>query len=400
MTRPPPRSPRALDELPQLDDLRRRKGRKWATYGADVLPLWIADMDLPVAEPVRRVLEEHARTSDVGYAFYPEWEEMRRVFAERARTRWNWEVDPARVAVILNLLQGMDCAVTVLSEPGEGVVVQTPIYPPFLGIVEVNRRRLVANPLRRRDSRWEMDLADLVRKLDDQCRLLLFCNPHNPTGRVFERQELEALAEIVLEHDLLVVADEIWADLVYPGHRHLPFATLGPELERRTVTLTSATKAFNLAGLPCAVAVFGSGELLARFRTLSSYRLGHPGIVDVCATLAAWREGDSWLAEVTAYLDGNRHLLADFLGERLPGVELALPEATYLAWLDFRRLHLPDEPAPFVLERSRVALSDGRDFGAVGSGFARLNFATSREVLELALERIAATLTQCGSGSD
>lgn len=378
---------------PSLDELRHRKGLKWRIYGDDVLPLWVADMDLPVADAVRRVLEEHARTGDLGYAFFPHWHELRDAFVERAARLWGWSVERSQVQIVVNVLQGLDCAVATTTETGQGVVIQTPIYPPFLGIVEANGRRIVANPLRRGAQRWEMDLDHLRRHLDPATRLLLLCSPHNPTGRAFERAELEALGEIVLEHDLTVVADEIWAEVVYPDHHHTPFASLSPELARRTVTLTSATKAFNLAGLPCAVAVFGSSELLARFRSLSSFRLGHPGIVDAAATLAVWRDGGAWLEAALAHLDGNRRLVREIIGSRLPAMDHLSPEATYMAWLDCRQLELPQEPFSFFLDRARVALSNGREFGAAGEGFVRLNFATSRAILEEALERMATAIT-------
>jgi cystathionine beta-lyase len=225
--------------------------------------------------------------------------------------------------------------------------------------------------------------------------VLLLCNPHNPTGRVFDDAELGALAALAVERDLVVISDEIHADIIYPGARHRPFAALGPEVAARTVTLTSATKTFSIAGLRLAVAHFGSPDLLARYQTLPRFLLGGANAAGAVATLAAWRQGDAWVDELVRYLDGNRRLVADFVAGELPGITHASPQATYLAWLDCRQLVAEGRgpnPAGYFLERGAVALNDGADFGAHGEGFARLNFATSRSLLQRILERLADAL--------
>jgi cystathionine beta-lyase len=275
------------------------------------------------------------------------------------------------------------------SRPGEGVLLQTPIYPPFLAAVERSGRRLVESSLVQGTDRYEIDFDHLRAALDPETRMLLLCNPHNPTGRVFEREELMALGEIALEHDIIVVSDEIHADLVFPPHRHIPFATLGPELAERTITVTSATKSFNLAGLPCAFAICGSDRMQQPFRKLPPHALGQPGILDDAATYTAWTEGQPWLEEVVAYLLENRALMLDFFARRLPGLHVFPPEATYMAWLDCRELRLPADPFDFFLQQARVGLTGGREFGAPGKGFARINFATSKAILREILERMA-----------
>jgi cystathionine beta-lyase len=289
--------------------------------------------------------------------------------------------------------------------------VQTPIYPPFLEAVRTTRRTLIENRLVQsgerpdgaaaggtsaaveRDARsgWELDL-DGFRNGAKRARVFLLCNPHNPTGRVFRRDELEAMAAIVVECDLVVFADEIHQDLLFPGHRHIPFASLGEEVARRTVTFTSATKAFNIAGLSCAVAHFGPDPLLATLDAFPPHYFGRVPIAGIEATATAWREGDPWLEELLAYLDGNRAHLASFVRERMPGIAHVPPEATFLAWLDCRALDLPGGPHAFFLERARVALSDGPDFGEAGRGAVRLNFATPRAILDQILERVATAL--------
>jgi cystathionine beta-lyase len=225
--------------------------------------------------------------------------------------------------------------------------------------------------------------------------VLLLCNPHNPTGRVFDDAELRALADLAIRYDLVVVSDEIHADIVYPGGRHRPFGSLGAEPAARTVTLTSATKTFSIAGLRLAVAHFGSPELLARYQSLPRFLLGGANGPGAVATLAAWRHGDRWVDELVDYLDDNRRLLADFVAAELPGVRHATPQATYLAWLDCRGLRgaaLEPSPAAWFLERAGVAVNDGADFGEPGRGFVRLNFATSRSLLQRILDRLAASL--------
>jgi cystathionine beta-lyase len=282
----------------------------------------------------------------------------------------------------------------VWTEPGDGVLVQTPVYPPFLGSVREMGRRLVTCDLAQSGAGYAIDFDLLRRAADPGVRVLLLCHPHNPTGRVFSRAELEGIAALALERNLIVVSDEIHADLVYPGRAHVPFATLGAEVERRTVTLTSATKAFNIAGLRCAVAVYGSEELKRRFRTVPRHLRGGVNTLGLAATEAAWRHADPWLADVLGYLDANRRRVAQVVRERLSGVGHAMPEATYLAWLDCRALELAPDPQRFFLERAGVALSYGAPFGDAGKGFVRLNFATSRAILDEILERMAKALAE------
>jgi cystathionine beta-lyase len=314
------------------------------------------------------------------------------VFAERMKARFGWQVDPRRVELLTDVVQGLYVALQVYAGEGDGAVIQPPIYPPFYEAVRETGRREVSNPLRLGEGGFELDLDGLRRAIDARTRVLLFCNPHNPGGRVFTRSELQALLAIAEEHDLVVVSDEIHQDLVYSGHRHVPFASLGPEAEARSVTLTSATKAFNIAGLRCAVAVFGSDELKRRFLAVPRHTRGGLSGLGIAATLAAWRHAQPWQDEVMAYLEGNRRFVGQFLKEHLPGVRCHLPEATYLAWLDCRELDLGQDPQAFFLERARVALSAGPSFGAAWQGFARLNFATARPILTEVLERMAAAL--------
>ena len=381
-----------FDSLSEAD-LRRRRGVNWTQYPADVLPLWIADHDFPPAPPIARLLEEMVAIGDLGYPVRPWVNPLPRLFAERQGALFGWRPDPGRVRVLTDVLQSMEAALLHHGHPGDGVIVQTPIYPPFLETVRTTRRTLVENRMLApsRGGRWELDL-DGFRAAARRARVFLLCNPHNPTGRVFERAELEAMAEVIVEEDIVVFADEIHQDLLFDGRRHIPFASLGDEVARRTVTFTSATKTWNIAGLCCALVHSGLDSLLATIDDFPPHYFGRVSIAGIEATATCWREGDPWARDLVAYLDANRSRLTSFVAERLPGVVYAMPEATYLAWLDCRALDLPRGPFAFFLERAKVALSDGPDFGEAGRGFVRLNFATPRAILDAALERMAAAL--------
>ncbi|MEN8181628.1 MAG: MalY/PatB family protein [Myxococcota bacterium] len=385
--------PLDLEDL-ALEALRARTGEKWRRYPEDVLPLWVADMDFPVAEPIRRRLRSAIESSDLGYPLHPLPTGLQELFAERMERLYGWRLSPRRVELLADVVQGIHVALQVFSEPGQGVVIQTPIYPPFLQGVRETGRVLVENPLAQGAERYEIDFDALRAAISPSTRILLLCNPHNPTGRVFTREELEGLAEIVLEHRLVIVSDEIHEELTHPGHAHVPIATLAPEVEAQTLTLTAASKSFNIAGLRCAVGVFGSAELRKRFLEVPRHLRGGLNGLGLEATRAAWTHSDPWLEAVRTKLDANRALLARWAAERLPGIGFQPPEATYLAWLDCRSLGLEPGPYEFFLEQARVALSDGRSFGGPGEGFVRLNFATTEAVLHEAVERMATALSR------
>jgi len=366
------------------DELRRRPGVKWSQAAPDVIPAWIADMDFPPPPPVRAALVE--ALADLGYPSWddhPEHNPLRAAYAERMERRYGLTVDPAHVREFTELIQALQVILHVATGPADAVAIHTPTYPPF---VQSLGRRLVPIPMVDGEDGWSFDAdrleEDVVRH---GCRALVLVNPHNPTGRVFRRTELAAIADVAVRHDLLVIADEIHAELAYEPHRHVPFASLGPEAAARTVTLTSATKAFNLAGLRCSIAHIGDRRVREALRAQPPLLFGEVGSLGVLATLAAWRDGDAWLEEARATLARNRALGAEGLP---PGIRHHRPEAGYLAWLDCRALGIGPDPAAFFLDRARVLLSSGPDFGPGGEGFARLNFATSGPLLEEILRRL------------
>lgn len=380
--------------LPEVDleICRLKNAEKWRLYPRDVMPVWVADMDFAVAPAIQKVLETALERSDWGYPEDPRRSGIPEAFAERMERKFRWSLNPDRVEVLSEVVQGIYIALLQLSEPGDGVLVQTPIYPPFLQSVRETGRTLIEVPLVDGPGGYALDL-DRTRALCAQnARVLLLCNPHNPTGRVFTSVELEGLASLVLEHDLIVLSDEIHADLVYPGFAHIPFASLSPEIEKRTVTFYSASKAFNIAGLRCAVAAFGSENLQRGFCGTPRHARGGLSQPGLLATQAAWSSGEPWLEEVLSVLRQNRDYVVSEFPKALPGLSMHAPEATYLAWLDCGGLGLKPSPYQYFLDKGRTGFSKGAAFGSPGKDFVRLNFATSQEILDEVLSRCSASL--------
>ena len=375
-----------------LETLRSRRGTKWNRHPQDVLPAWVADMDFAIAPPVQEVIERLiVEEGDYGYGYRNGEHSLPSAFAHRMKERYGWEIDQDLVLNVTGTVQGMFVALMGLSAPDDGVLIQTPIYPPFLATVEQTGRRLVENPLRDTGDGFVLDIAGMRRAADAGTTAILFCNPHNPTGRVFTREELRAIGDLAVERDLIIISDEVHADLVFSGHTHIPMATLSPEIAARTVTLTAASKGFNLAALRCSVVYFGSQALRERLRSVLPDRLvGSSSVVGIDATVAAWYHGQPWLDAVLKQLEENRDYLSQFIKEHMPGVHYYAPEGTYLAWLNCEALNLPGEsPYDFFLNEAKVGLNEGGTFGLLGKQCVRLNFATSHEVLEQVLERMA-----------
>jgi len=372
--------------------LRAKEGVKWRMPGPEVLPAWVADMDFPVAPPIRDALAEAVARGDLGYPAWSNWtgrNPLAEPFAERMAGLYGWRPRPEWLRNFSDLLQAIQVVLHLTTRPGDAVAVQTPAYPPFLKTIEMMGRRMIAGPIERSGDGWGFDPQRLEQAIAaSHCRILMIVNPHNPTGRVFTAAELRSIADIAVRNDMLIIADEVLAELAYPPHRHIPLASLGPEVAARTVTLTSATKAFNFAGLRCAVAHVAPARLREVLDAQPPDLFGPVNVLGVEATKAAWRHGDAWLAALLRHLDGNRELVATTLAARVPAIACDPPQAAYLAWMDCRRLALGAEPADYFRTAARVLLSDGKGFGREGDGFARLNFATSREVLTEMLSRM------------
>ncbi len=361
--------------------------------GPELLPLWVADMDFPAPPPVRAALRRRVRHGIYGYTREPEsWFEAARQWS---LARHGWRLERDWLLPCPGVVPAISLAVLAFTHPGDGVVIQPPVYYPFAECIRKNGREVVENPLRLEGSSYSFDLEQLERSITARTRLLLLCSPHNPVARVWRREELEGLAEVCLRRGLIVVSDEIHCDLVLPGHRHLPTAALSAELARRTLTLLSATKTFNLAGLGGSLAVIPDPELRRGFRTAKeALWTGVANACSVTAAEAAWRHGAPWLERVLSYVAGNYALLQDFLKARLPAARVFPLEGTYLAWLDFRGLGLTDaELKRRILQQARVWLDDGPMFGSGGEGCQRLNLACPRSILREALRRLAGALS-------
>jgi cysteine-S-conjugate beta-lyase len=366
---------------------------KWRKYPPDVLPLWVADMDFASPEPVVRALRERAEHGVYGYGF--EGPEFAEVFVDRVQKRYGWTVSPEAVVLVPGVIPGFNVACRALTQPGDGLLMQVPVYPPIHRSPGNHGLTRDEAPLgRERDGRYVADLDAFRAAIHARTRAFLLCNPHNPVGRVFTREELSSMAKICLERDLPIIADEIHCDLLFQGRRHVSIASLSPEIEQRTITLMAPSKTFNLAGLKISVAVIPNAALRERFMAArGDYVQASVNIMGYTAALAAYRDGQAWLDELLRYLEANRDFLADYVRRCLPGVSMTPPEGTYLAWLDCRNAGpAAADPFTFFLERAKVALNDGALFGRGGQGFVRLNFGSPRALLTEGLERMRKAL--------
>lgn len=373
--------------VPPLHELQARRGEKWAAHDGDVLAMTIAEMDFPLAAPVAAALHEAVGRGDLGYAPSAN-RPLADAFAGFAARRLGWRVDPEQVALIPDVVVGVVELCRALLRPGDAVALATPAYPPFFTALPLAGVRPIELSL---EERGGLDPAALEAALDGGARALLLVNPHNPTGRVVPRGQLERIAELCAEREAWVIADEIHAPLVLPGAAHTPWFEVSGTAREFGFVLTSASKAFNLAGLKAAQLVTASRrgrEAVARLPHLA----GAAGILGVVASEAAFAHGDAWLDAVLTQLAANREQLAAALAAELPAIHWTPPEGTYLAWLDCRALGLGADPAARFLERGRVALGSGPRYGSEGAGHVRLNFATGPELLADGVRRMAAAL--------
>ncbi|NWF56778.1 MAG: pyridoxal phosphate-dependent aminotransferase [Syntrophaceae bacterium] len=376
-----------------FDTVRDRRGSdsaKWKKYGDDVLPLWVADMDFVSADPILQALHERVDHAFFGYSM--PLGELCQTLLTRLKGLYGWDVRDEEIHNLPGLVTGLNFAVQAFTAPGDGVLIQPPVYPHFVKDPVHHGRVLVDPPLVEKGDTYEVDFEAFEKAITPRTRLFILCNPHNPVGRVFTRGELEKMAEICLRHRLVICADEIHCDLIFPGFRHIPIASLSPEVARWTITLLAPSKTYNLAGLRCGFAIIQNPDLAKRWKGAT---LGlNPGvnIMGQAAALAAYREGQEWLNQAIAYLVGNRDFLYRAVPERLPGVRMIKMEGTYLAWLDCRKAGIRVNPFQFFLKEAKVALNDGAEFGKGGEGFVRLNFACPRSMLNEALEKMSAAL--------
>ena len=373
-----------------LAKLRTRTSLKWRTYPPDVLPAFVAEMDFDVAEPIKQAIRAAVAAGDLGY---PHKGDLGEAFAEFAGDRLDWSPDPDLVFAIPDVMTGITEVVQALVRPGGGIVINPPVYSPFFFRIQLAGRRIVEAPLALGPGgRYDLDLDALDHALSlPGTGAYLLCNPHNPLGRVWSREQLIAIADLADRRGVPVLVDEIHAPLVLAGARHVPFHTIEHPAARRAIVFTSASKGWNIPGLKCGIAVAGDSDgaaiLNQRWDALLGSHLG------VHASVAALRSARPWLDAAVAQIDDNAKLLAVLLAEQLPAVNYSRPQASFLAWLDCRDLGLGRDPAAAFLTAGRVALSPGHDFGVQGDGFARLNIGTSPELVAEVVRRMAAAVT-------
>lgn len=371
-----------------LSLLRTRTSMKWRTHPDDVLPLFVAEMDYPLAEPIAEALIEAVRRSDTGYISPNNG--LAEAFVSFADRRWGWRVDPAQVTSTTDVSVAIVETIRRVIAPGDWVVINPPIYPPFFDLVPEAGGQVLEVALVHGETGWNIDLDGLERAFAAGVRAYLLCNPHNPLGHPHSVEDLAAVAEMAERYDVTVISDEVHAPLTHADGTFTPFLGVSAEAAEHGICVTSASKAWNLAGLKCAVIATASERmrpLVAHLPQEVSWRTSQLGLI---AGVAAYSAGEEWLDGMLAAVQANRTLLGGLLDAQLPGVGYEQPLASFLAWLDFRALGWGDDPAATALERAKVALSPGPMFGAPGNGFARLNFACSPEVLAEAISRLAA----------
>lgn len=374
-----------------IEQLRATGATKWSAPDGSI-GAFVAEMDFGIDPHITAALHRAVDAGSFGYmpkGIAAELSESTASFLER---RYDWRVAPSDVWAVPDVIMGLELAMEHCSAPGSKIIVPTPSYMPFLSVPPMRGREIIEMPLVVRDGRYEFDLDALQRAFDDGGDLLILCNPYNPVGRVFGRQELEDIAVVVDRNGGRVFSDEIWAPLVFSGSTHVPYATVSPAAAQHTITAMSASKAWNLPGLKCAELVLTSDrdrETWERIGPFAGHGTSNLGAV---ANSVAFREGDAWLADLVPYLESNRDDLVRLLGEEMPDAWMPVPEGTYVSWIDFRSLGRGDRPAEFFAREAGIGLTEGTMCGAVGAGFARLIFATPRPVLEQIVRTLGRSL--------
>jgi cystathionine beta-lyase len=378
----------------QYIERRGTDGYKWTEYGDDVVPLWVADMDFASPEPVIRALHERVAHGIFGYG--RPMPELLHLICERMQRLYNWTVTPDQLVFLPGLVAGLNVVCRAIGKPGDGVLMQTPVYPPFLKAPLHHGRTADTAELavgrEGRLLRYEIDYDAFESAITPRTRLFFLCNPHNPIGRGYSREELTCMAEICLRHNVVICSDDIHCDLLLDNTGHMPLAALSPEIAEHCITLMAPSKTFNIAGLKCSFAIVPNPDLRRRLVLVISGMGMAVNLMGYTAALAAYREGADWLAELRRYLTANRDFLVNYVLEYFPDFYTTVPEATYLAWFDCREAGIEGNPFQFFLKQARVALNDGVHFGPGGQGFVRLNFGCPRSTLAEALERMRAAL--------
>ena len=362
----------------------------------DLHAMWVADMDFKAPPELIDVLEHRVQHGIFGYTgrFDPYY----RSVTDWVKRRHGWEIRKEWIAFSPGVVPALSMALLAFTQPGDKVVIQPPVYYPFFNVIGGRGRTILENPLIFENGRFSMDLDDLERKLDPSVKVIFLCSPHNPVGRVWARDELERLGRICVENDILIVSDEIHSDIIFSGSRHIPMASISEEIARRTLTCISPSKTFNIAGLSTSAVIIPDPGVRANYqRVVDFLHIDSGNVFGTLALEACYNLGEPWLEELLEYLEGNLDFTEDFLAKNLPGISLVRPEGTYIPLLDCRSLSMTGpELQKFLVDRARVALDGGDWFGTGGEGFARINIATPRSLLQEGLERISRAVKELG----
>lgn len=353
----------------------------------DIIPMWIADMDFEVAPCISEALTKRAKHPNYGYAFRDD-ETTKNVIGWVER-RNGWKIKEEWLSFTPGVVSGLVFGIEAFSEKGDGVVIQPPVYPPFSEVIELNGRKLLNNPLKLVDGKFTIDFEDLDKKLAE-AKILLLCNPHNPTGRVYTEEELRKIGELCVKHDIYILSDEIHSDLTFAPNKHLHIAALSPEFAKRTVTMIAPSKTFNVAGLASSVAITPDKETCKKFcEAIQRVHVGSGNIFGNVAMSAAYGGGEEWLDQLLVYLKGNIDYVTDYIAEHMPLIKTYETEGTFLMWLNFSGLGMDcDKLADFMVEQAHIGMNSGRDYGEEGCKHMRLNIGTSRALIEKAMKQL------------
>ncbi len=376
----------------ELAELRTHRREKWRTFPEDVLPLPVAEMDFPVAAPIRNLLTQMVQSSDMGYL--GPIPELGQAFAAFAQRRWGWSADAAQVRVAADVGVGVVEVLRVLTSPGDKILINSPVYPNFwTWSAEVHLKEIdipfIESESKVNGSHWIIDWDGIERAYASGIKAHLISNPHNPLGRVFTRDELARFAELAARYQVYILSDEIHAPLTFAESTFTPFLAVSDQAREFGITITSASKGWNIAGLKCAIIITESTSLFEKLNAIASATHYRASLLGGFASAVAFAEGEPWLDAVMVELDKNRALVADLIAELTPAIRYRAPDSSYLAWLDLSALNLGEDPAAVLIEKAKVAFVPGVRFGKGNEQFVRLNFATSPEILREALTRIA-----------
>ena len=372
---------------------------KWAEmemkFGrSDLIPMWVADMDIKAAPEIVESMKKKVEQEIFGYVYRPD--SYYKTATEWLKKRFGYEISPSSLIHSPGVVPSMSILVKMLTKTTDKILIQTPVYPPFASAVKDNGRELVENQLIKDEKGYyTIDFEDLEKKLSlDEVKLFILCNPHNPVGRVWKKEELLKIGELCKKYNVRILADEIWRDLIMPGYKHTPMASLSKDIEDITITLFSPTKSFNLAGLQASFATFPRAEERKEFdNILGQMDVKRNNPFSLVAFETAYEKCEDWLEELILHIDGNMQYVVDFIAEKLPEIKVVKPEGTYLMWLDFNGTKIPqDKIQEFLINEAKVAMNDGGSFGSNGKGFARINVACPRYMVEEAMERIEKAL--------